>query len=80
MITKAIEHFKEKNVDLIVCWMLKNSSGTRNTYKILRNNGFIPILGQSMSFIARANSPEVSSSFVADVARWYITQGDSDHV
>jgi GNAT superfamily N-acetyltransferase len=80
IITKAIDHFKEKNVDLIVCWMLKESSSARHTYKILRSNGFIPIFGQSMSFIARASSPKVSSSSVADVTRWYITQGDSDQI
>lgn len=80
MIFKAIEHFREKNVDLIVCWMLKSSSSGHFYYKTLRNNGFIPILGESMLFMARVNSPQVSRSFVGDATKWCITKGDSDQI
>jgi GNAT superfamily N-acetyltransferase len=80
MISRAIEYFKERNVDLIVCWMLKSSSCGHFFYRIFRNNGFIPILGQSMRFMARANSSQVSRMFLREETNWYVTKGDSDQI
>jgi len=74
LVLKAIKHFREQNVDKVVCMMLTNSP----FYRILRCNGFIPV--KSDSFIARVNSSERSETFFKDQTKWYITMGDSDHV
>ena len=74
LVLKAIKHFKEQNVDIIICMMLKNNP----FYKILRYNDFIPV--KSNVFIARVNSSERSETSFKDQTKWYITMGDSDQI
>jgi GNAT superfamily N-acetyltransferase len=74
LVLKAIKHFREQNVDIIICMMLKNSP----FYRILRYNGFISV--RSNKFIARVNSSERSETSFKDQTKWYITMGDSDHI
>jgi hypothetical protein len=73
LISKAIECFREDNVHLIRCVMLKNST----YHRILRSYGFLP--STSIWFVARAH-PSLSDSFVRDYKNWYITIGDTDYV
>ena len=75
LILEAIEDFKKKNVDSIVCWMMNNSTA-RVPYKILKSNGFITV--SSSPLIGRVNSSRVSKQSLGDSTRWYVTMGDSD--
>ena len=79
LILKAINHFKEENVDIIICWMLKNMSA-HPYYRVLRYNGFIHLFGRSKPLIARVNSSQVCKAFLCDPSKWYITMGDSDNI
>jgi len=78
LILKAIEHFREENVDSIICWMLKSNLSACLYYKILKHNGFIQL--SSIPLIARVNSSRFSKKSVGDFTKWYITIGDSDHI
>lgn len=75
LILEAIEDFRKKNVDSIVCWMMNNSIA-RIPYKILKNNGFITV--SSNPLIGRVNSSRVSKQCLGDYTKWYVTMGDSD--
>ncbi len=80
LITEATEYFRQMNVDIIVCWMLKVSPTGHFVYTILRNNGFVRVPGKSTLFIARINSSDSSLSRVKDSSKWFVTKGDSDQV
>lgn len=75
LILEAIEDFRKKNVDSIVCWMMNNSIA-RMPYNILKSNGFIKV--SSTPLIGRVNSSRVSKQCVGDYTKWYVTIGDSD--
>jgi GNAT superfamily N-acetyltransferase len=79
LISRAIGHFKEEGVDLIVCWMLKKKSA-HVYYRVLRYNGFMHLFGRSRPLIARVNSSQSSKTFLCDSSKWYITMGDSDSI
>jgi GNAT superfamily N-acetyltransferase len=80
LITKASAHFEEENVDLVLCWMLKNGASANVYYKILNAQGFIHLPGRSNPLIARLNQPNLSEEHVKNPSNWYVTMGDSDHV
>ena len=82
LISKAVEELRREKVDLIICWMLNSSRSGRVYYKILKANGFTRVPGRSNPFIARVNSPGLSTCarVIHSPAYWYITIGDSDHI
>ena len=77
LIQRAIEFFKEKNVDFVQCWLMPN----HRYCKILRHMGFIAWRSRQ-ALIVRANPPEASGAPIlpTDSSRWFITYGDSDHI
>jgi GNAT superfamily N-acetyltransferase len=80
LISEAVEEFRREKVDLIVCWMLNNSQSGRVYYRILKANGFVRVPRRSNPFIARVNSPGLSTELIRDPTNWYVTIGDSDHI
>jgi GNAT superfamily N-acetyltransferase len=83
LVLKAIDYFRERNADLIMCWMLQRSSSARPYYESLGCNGFMPLLGNSMPLTAafvELDLPRALQDFVKDQTQWYITKGDSDQV
>ena len=80
LISKAIEFFNSKNVDLIFCLMV----GDEIIQKVFRNKGFIfsKFLQSGFSeggqFIVYTSHPIISKSFLMNKENWYIQLGDSD--
>jgi len=73
LILKAIAHFKEENADIIHCCISKNNI----YYDILKKNGFIPLFFvKKPRLVARANTTEISKSFLINPKNWFITSGD----
>lgn len=80
LISKGIEYLRKENVDLILCWMMKQSRIACVYYKILRCSGFIPYFFQSYPLIALVNSLQISKAVVRNCGNWYVTMGDSDGI
>lgn len=76
LVLRAVEQLREEKVHRIICWMLENNP----CYKVLRDNGFIPI-PLKYSFRVTIQSPShVSTEFVKNPNNWYLTLGDTDGI
>lgn len=75
LVAKAMEHFRQQNVDLVYCTVLGNKALTR----ALRRNGLgtMPFIKGS-KFGAYCSSTNVSTGFLGDYRNWYVQLGDSD--
>jgi len=70
LISKAVEYFRKRNFDSVICYML----GSDSYYRALRNNAFIPLAKKIL--IARVNSSRISEEVLRDYRNWYLTIGD----
>lgn len=80
LIHTAIEHFKQKDVDLMACSIPKWS----DYYTVLKKCGFATcpkkLNPKEESFIVYPLSTEIDIDFVKKGTNWYITWGDTDVV
>lgn len=74
----ALEYFVRENVDVIMCWMMKNQL----PYNCLLQHGFINDHLDSRKFICRINidSGEYGRLYHKVKKGWYFTMGDSDTI
>lgn len=75
LISKAVEHFKEKNVDYVACLMRKGNI----YYKTLKKHGFITT-PKKVRFIIHINSSNFPKSYASLFDKWFFTWGDSDYL
>lgn len=76
LMSKAIEHFRDKEVDAIFSKMVAN----KVYHKSLSKSGFIPHFRFKSRFIAYSASKDVSVTFIKDSKNWFIQLGDSPGV
>ena len=75
LILKAIEHFKEENMDVASC-----NIQNKFYYNILRKTGFIPVPITTSRVCAQVHTTEIPKNFFVNPENWFITQGDSNAV
>lgn len=77
LIAKAMEHFKERNVDLVECQLIKSHPYC----KILKKAGFLALRSTS-AFIIHIKSQQIGLTDLLslDIKKWFITYGDGDYV
>lgn len=71
LISKAIEYFKRRNVDIIISNIVSN----RYFYEFLKM-GFLPYLKNRDRFIAYNASSEFSDQYLKNPKNWFIQYGD----
>lgn len=71
LVSKAIEHFKQKKVDAIYSSII--SSRYRHSFL---KNGFIPFPRSNARLIAYMASPQISEGFLKNPKNWFIQLGD----
>ena len=72
LIAKAIEYFRDANVDAILSQMVPN----KIYHKALLKNGFIPRFRSKGRFIAYNASTKLSDAFLKNSKNWFIQLGD----
>jgi hypothetical protein len=75
LVQGAISYFRNKQVDIIRCWMMEHIS----YYDTLRRFGFAS-RRSPYSLVVRSHSPTLDQQFLRDASNWHITWGDSDGV
>jgi len=72
----ALNHFAKENVDLVICWMMKNQL----IYNCLLERGFVDDILYSQKFICRFNTDDDKFKNLYRKAEneWFFTMGDSD--
>lgn len=75
LILKSIEHFENKNVDIVYCTMLRK----KMYFNTLKKIGFIPRISKA-ALIVRTNSNKLSATDVSNHKNWYFTMGDTDSI
>lgn len=80
LISKAVEHFGEKRMDLACCLMLEHVPYSQS----LRSSGFLIVperlFPQPLHLSVRRLSEKYTDEFVTDPRNWFITWGDHDMV
>ena len=76
LVLKAIEHFKQEKVDLILYQMI----GPKAYHDIFRKSGFIisRFISRRFRFIIYLHSPKISEKLVKNPGHWFVQVGDSD--
>jgi len=71
LISKAVEYFKQRNVDIIISNIVSN----KYFYEFLKL-GFLPYLKNRDRFIAYSDSSEFSDQYLKNPKNWFIQYGD----
>lgn len=76
LLSKAVEHFEEKKVDIIFSIMVADKIYRKSLLK----NGFIPYFGSKSRLVAYTSCSNLPQTFLENPNNWFIQWGDQPHI